>query len=193
MRKAAKPKQPKKKPASSTKGLDKHWHLATDAHEISLTEIEFSVFRIHSSLFRWMEDLGACSQDNSETNCTGIDFAILNTIRMHDRPKSISEIARLFNRDDISNLQYSIRKLSGCGYIEKAESLGSKKNTTYQATKLGIDVTDKYAEYRRELLMPLIQSISKSDEQMNQVSKVLDLLSGMYAQAACVAATHRDN
>lgn len=95
------------------------------------------------------------------------------------------------NRDDISNIQYSIRKLTKVGLIAKVGSLANKKNASYEVTEQGISATDNYARYRRELLIPLTQSISESDHRMGQVSNVLSLLSGMYDQASCVAATHR--
>jgi len=180
------------KPNQAKASLDKHWHLSTSDHEIALTEIEFSIFRIYAAFSRWMDDLAACCHDDPEQSCTGIDFAILNVIRMHDRPKSISEIGRLLNRDDISNLQYSIRKLTKGGFICKMGAVAHKKGATYTTTELGVEVTKAYALYRKELLLPLTQAIANSDERMDQVANVLSLLSGIYDQAACVAATHRD-
>lgn len=56
----------------------------------------------------------------------------------------------------------------------------------------GEEATNLYAKYRRELLTPLTRAISNSDERMEEVANMLTLLSGIYDQAACVAATHRD-
>ncbi len=53
-------------------------------------------------------------------------------------------------------------------------------------------MTDLYARYRKELLLPLTGGIAASDERMSQVANMLTLLSGIYDQAACLAATHRD-
>lgn len=184
-------KQLLKQDALHGDGLDKHWHLSTNEHEIALTEIEFSIFRSFAAFSRWMDDLAACCHSDDPL-CSGMDFAVLNVIRMHDRAKSISEVGRLQNRDDISNLQYSVRKLTKVGLIEKVGLKGNKKGATYRATEKGIQATDLYARYRRQLLIPLTQAISESDEKMDQVAKVLSLLSGIYDQAACVAATHRD-
>lgn len=174
-------------------GLDKHWHLSTTEHEIALTEIEFSIFRIFAAFTRWMDDLTACCQGDVDPPCSGIDFAVLNVIRMHDRAKSISDIARLLNRDDISNLQYSVRKLVKAGLISKVGTEGNKKGATYTTTERGVEATDKYAHFRRELLIPLTGAIEDSDQRMESVAKVLSLMSGIYDQAACVAATHRDS
>lgn len=172
--------------------FDKHWHLATDDHEIAVAEVEFSIFRIFSAFNRWMDDLTRCCQEDSTLACSGIDFSLLNVIRMHERPKSISELGRLMNRDDMSNLQYSIRKLTKAGLIEKVGAQGNKKGATYRTTARGDRATDLYASYRREILIPLTRSVSAGDERMIELANLLTLLSGIYDQAACVAATHRE-
>lgn len=168
--------------------LDKHWHLAENEFEIDLTEFEFSLLRVASAFERWRSDCMACCSDAS---FSGADAAILHVVRMHDRPKSISEIGRHLNRDDLSNLQYSIRKLVNAGVIEKAENKNdSKKGVTYVTTSLGVEITDQFAEFRRELLINLTRSMT-TDISLVDVSMVLSLLSGVYDQASCIAAAHR--
>ncbi len=168
------------------------WHLARSPHEAALTEAEFAIFRIFAAFNRWMDDLAACCQDDVEAPCSGIDFSLLNVIRMHDRPKGISEIGRLLNRDDMPNLQYSLRKLTKHGYIARVGAKAAKKGATYRATDKGVTATDRYTDVRRTLLLPLTQSLSESDQQMVQVTRMLTLMSGIYDQAACIAATQRD-
>jgi len=166
--------------------LDKHWHLAGNDYELELSELEFSLLRVEAAFDRWRADCMACCLDQP---LSGADTAVLNVIRMHDRPKSISDIGRQLNRDDQSNLQYGIRKLVKAGVIEKASS-DSKKGVTYVVTELGREATDLYARFRRELLIELTQSISTRIS-LSEVGKVLNLMAGMYDQAACVAAAHR--
>lgn len=167
--------------------LDKHWHLAEDDYEIDLTELEFSILRVAAAFDRWRSDCMACCVDAS---FSGADTAVLHVVRMHDRPKSISEIGRLLNRDDQSNLQYGIRKLVNAGVIEKSGKSDSKKGVTYVATKLGCEITDRFAEFRRELLISLTGSMS-TEIRLAEVAKTLNLMSGIYDQASCIAASHR--
>ncbi|MEJ8569773.1 winged helix DNA-binding protein [Elongatibacter sediminis] len=167
--------------------LDKHWHLAENDYEVGLTELEFSILRLASAFDRWRSDCMACCFD---APLSGADAAVLHVVRMHDRPKSISEIGRLLNRDDLSNLQYGVRKLVNAGVIEKAGNSDSKKGVVYRVTRLGCEVTDKFAEFRRELLISLTQSMS-TDISLADIARVLNLLSGIYDQASCIAATHR--
>ncbi len=173
-------------------GVDRHWHLSTSDHEIAISEFEFSIFRIFAAFTRWMDDLTASCQSSSDQSFSGIDFSILNVIRMHDRPKGISEVGRLLNRDDTSNIQYSIRKLTKAGLIVKVGEKGQKKGVVYTTTEAGVEATNRYAKYRRELLLPLTKSISADEAKILELSNILTLLSGIYDQAACVAATHRE-
>lgn len=186
------PGSPEISAASAPEQSQLHWHLTESPHEAALTEIEFAIFRIFSAFNRWMDDLTACCQDEAEPPCSGIDFSLLNVIRMYDRPKGISEIGRLLNRDDTPNMQYSLRKLVKFGFIVRVGAKGAKKGATYRATDQGVAATDRYARLRRELLLPLTQALSESDQRMAQVTNMLTLLSGIYDQAACVAATRRD-
>lgn len=109
---------------------------------------------------------------------------------MHDRPKGISEIGRLLNRDDQSNLQYGVRKLLKVGLIEKSKSGTSKKDVTYQVTDLGSDVTDRYTVFREELLISLTRSIAEVHD-LEAITRILRLMTGLYDQASCVAVTHK--
>jgi predicted MarR family transcription regulator len=169
------------------RGLDKHWHLATDDFEVGLTELEFSIFRVSAAFERWQADcLGCCHGQPF----SGTDTALLHVIRMHDRPKSISELARLLKRDDLSNLQYGTRKLLKAGLIEKSRQAGAKKDVTYQVSAQGRDVTDRYARFRRELLISTTrETAGKLD--FESLARAFNMMSAMYDQASCVAATHR--
>jgi len=172
--------------------FDKHWHLSTNDQEVALSEFEFAIFRIFYAFTRWMDDLTACCQDDRQQACSGIDFSLLNVIRMHDRPKGISEVARLLNREDMPNVQYSMRKLIRAGLIEKVGASANKKGATYVATARGVEATDTYARYRRELLLPLTGGVANSRPRLEELTNTLTLLSGIYDQAACIAATHRE-
>ncbi len=169
------------------RGLDKHWHLATDDFEVGLTELEFSIFRIAAAFERWQSDCLGCCHGQA---FSGTDTALLHVIRMHDRPKGISEMARLLKRDDISNLQYSVRKLLKAGLIEKFGHAGSKKDVTYQVSAEGRDVTDRYARFRQELLISMARTTAGNLD-FESMARAFTMMAAMYDQASCIAATHR--
>jgi predicted MarR family transcription regulator len=169
-----------------TPSFDKHWHLAQSEQELNFTELEFAILRISGAFERWQKDCLACCIDGG---LSGIDNAVLHIIRMHDRAKSISEVARLLNRDDISNLQYSLRKLTKAGLI--AGTGNSKRTAAYEVTAEGTRVSDLFAQFRRELLLSLTESIKDLDVDILTACKVLNITSGLYDHASTVAASHR--
>lgn len=168
--------------------LDRHWHLATNDHEIALTELEYSLFRSYESFSRWMKE---CVVAASGFNMSANDCAILNIIAMRDRPKGITEIARLLNRDDNTNIQYTIRKLTSDKLVEKTSTDNRRKGVRYRVTRSGSEVVERFVALRKGLLIEMTKAIRAMDEQLAGGSKILDLMTGMYEQAARVAATHR--
>ncbi|MBT4521663.1 MAG: winged helix DNA-binding protein [Halieaceae bacterium] len=168
--------------------FDMHWHLAQSDEELRITELEFAILRISAAFDRWQKDCLSCCVDGG---LSGIDNTVLHIIRMHDRPKSISEVARLMNRDDISNLQYSLRKLTKVGLIARAATGDSKRTAAYEVTAEGTRVSDLFAQFRRELLLSLTDSIKDLDVDLVTASKVLNITSGLYDHASAVAASHR--
>lgn len=171
-----------------TLDLDRRWHLATNTHEIALTELEYSLFRSYESFSRWMKE---CTVAASGINMSANDCAILNVIAMRDRPKGITEIARLLNRDDNTNIQYTIRKLIQDKLVEKTSTDNRRKGVRYRPTSLGHKVIERFVALRKGLLIEVTEAIRDMDDQLTNGSKILDIMTGMYEQAARVAATHR--
>lgn len=167
--------------------LDSRWHLARNEREITVTELEFSLIRATSAFDRWQAE---CLAAVAHQQLGSTDNAILHVIRLKERPKTTTEIARLLNRDDVANLQYSIRKLQDAGLIERCRA-GKRKGTSYRVTHRGKIITEEYAALRSNLLMNLIPSVERWDEQVQGAKRVLDLMRGIYDQAALVLATHR--
>lgn len=168
--------------------LDRRWHLARDGHEVTVAELEYALIRAFEAFGHWQAE---CFAAVTGASLGGSDNAILHVIRMKDRPKSIKELARLMNRDDIPNIQYSLRKLTRQGLIEKITAETHRKGVTYTVTEKGRQVTEAYAELRRNLLLDFTRSVSELEPALAQASRTLDLMTGIYEQAARIAATHR--
>ncbi len=166
--------------------LDRRWHLAATPTEVDFTELEFSLMRTFESFGRWQSECLAAVLDLS---ASGPENALLHVIRMNDRPKSVKELARLVNRDDIPNIQYSLRKLIGAGLVERSGS--ARSGVTYTVTERGREVTGRYAAVRRALLIAAIESVPGFRERLADATRTLNLLAGIYEDAARVAATHR--
>lgn len=175
-------KQSKSMPAA----IDLSWHLARDPVEVDLTEVEFALMRSAESFGRWQ---GECLASVVEFAATGPENALLHIIRMHERPKTMKDLAHLANRSDIPNIQYSLRKLVKAGLVVRSGS--GRSGVTYAVTDLGWKVTEDYADVRRALLVAAVASIPDFPQRLAEATRTLDLLAGIYEQVTRVAATHR--
>ncbi|MBM3596535.1 MAG: winged helix DNA-binding protein, partial [Alphaproteobacteria bacterium] len=127
----------------------RNWHLANDETEFKVTELEFSLMRVLEAFSRWVT---AADEMVGLSELKHAEHIILHVIRMQNRPKTGVTIARLLNRDDLPNIQYSLRKLESAGLIQKHKEVGTK-NHSYSITKLGEKLTNKYSKLRSEILI----------------------------------------
>ncbi len=177
----------KKKPEEkSGEGLDRRWHLANTPFEIEVTEAEYSLMRAYEGFGRWQQE---CLGSVIEHALSGPENALLHIIRMHDRPKSIKDLAWMTNRDDIPNIQYSLRKLIKAGLVRRSGS--GRAGVTYSASERGIEVTDQYAKLRKTLLVQALSNVPDFDTRLSEAARTFELLTGIYEQVARIAATHR--
>lgn len=166
--------------------LDYHWHLAANPTEVAATELEFALMRAFEGFGRWQSE---CLASVSDLAASGPENALLHIIRMNGRAKSIKELARLTNRDDIPNIQYSLRKLVKEGLVEKHGS--GRSGVTYSATEEGCRVTDEYSALRRKLLIAAVEDLPEFTEKLESATRTLNMLTGIYEEISRVAATHR--
>lgn len=167
-------------------GLDRRWHLAESPVEVDMTELEFALMRTFEGFGRWQSE---CLASVSDLAATGPENALLHIIRMNDRPKTIKDLARLTNRDDVPNIQYSLRKLIAAGLVLRKGA--GRSGVTYSVTDAGRGVTDDFGALRRQLLLQAVANVPGFAERMVAATRTLNLLSGLYEEIARVAATHR--
>ncbi|MBO9460954.1 winged helix DNA-binding protein [Labrenzia sp. R5_0] len=171
---------------SDDQKLNYHWHLSENDAEVVCTELEFALMRCCEAFGRWQTE---CLASVSDVGATGPENALLHIVRMNDRAKSIKELARLTNRDDIPNIQYSMRKLVAAGLIEKQGS--GRTGVTYQATPEGKKITDDYGAVRKRLLIEQISSLPEFDKRLKEAGQSLNILAGIYEEISRIAATYR--
>jgi predicted MarR family transcription regulator len=159
-------------------GMYQQTHLSRE-DETTFIEFEFALHHIVEAFGRWSTEL---HEHVSGLIMTVQEVSMLQVVRMKDVPKSAAEIGKYLNRTDSANVLYALRKLEKAGLIEKIP--GPPRETTYQVTEVGRDVTDRYAAKRRELLLSLIDRMSQSGSIFEGVNRTLWLMSGLYEQAA---------
>jgi predicted MarR family transcription regulator len=180
----------KSRPAANRRReeLNTSWYLSRNERETAITEFEFSLMRIAAAYDRWIaECLATVARKPLGSTCA----EALHLICLKNRPKTPAEIARLLNRDDVPNVIYSIRKLESAGLIERSPSK-QRKGAAYRVTRQGRKVALNYASLRAEVLMPHVPRLEAGNEHLARSKELMDLLRGIYDQAALVLATHRD-
>lgn len=163
-----------------------NWHLANSGTEVLVTEFEWGLIRLYEAFSRWVSTTSSLLIDED------IKFAehlILHVIRMHNRPKNSITIARMMNRDDLANLQYSLRKLEAAGLISKSKDK-TGKSFSYIVTERGKQITDGYATIRSDLLIRAISTISDIDDRMAEMTKMVSVLTGIYEEMARSSTTY---
>lgn len=168
---------PKKSPGKPARTL----HLGQTELEEAFYEFQHAIICYGEAFYRYAGLL--LERISGLPNLTGADSVILNSIRAGDRPKSIPELQHFTNRSDIANIQYSIKKLIKAGLVQRdAQSQG--RSTTYSLTDKGIEVTDAYAEARREFLTRFPQPAAETVDQLNNATGMILHMTGLYDHGA---------
>ncbi|MBT0670286.1 winged helix DNA-binding protein [Novosphingobium profundi] len=158
-------------------------HLSIDedgtGQAVRFHEFEFALHHIVEAFARWSS---ALHEYVSGESLPQADVSVLQLIRMNEEPKSATDIGRYLNRDDNSNILYALRKLEKAGLIEKCR--GALRQTTYTVTKRGMDVTDRYAEVRRELLLESVGGAFHGEGDLETTIRTLWNICGLYEQGA---------
>jgi predicted MarR family transcription regulator len=152
-------------------------HLATSPHELAVTQFEQGLICAAEAFYRFYGVL--LGREGRRHNLSGQDNVVLQQIMAASRPLSVADIARFANRDDIANIQYSLKKLSRAGLIERARG-GSARETSYLATDLARAWTRDFLALRRELFTDPSAQILNFDEQLRVSAKLLNVIAGFY-------------
>lgn len=168
--------------------FDRRWHLGRNDDELAIADFEYALLRCVESFNAWQQE---CLAAASGHKMSATDNVVLHIIRMNERPKTVTELARLMNRADLSNIKYSIRKLLDAGLLEKVTESGRRKGMRYRTTNEGNVLTERFAELRRQQLIPTLGSISEIRTRLEATANTLNLAGGMYEQAAQMMAFHR--
>src|ERR1700704_3375947 len=118
---------------------------------------------------------------------TGQECVILQQLMFRPQPRSVSQLSRFSNRDDISNIQYSLRKLTAAGMIEKVPG-STNRDTRYRPTAAGREATEYLVAARRELLIGPSGSINDIEAQLKSATNAMSLLTGLYDRVSRVLA-----
>jgi predicted MarR family transcription regulator len=161
------------------------WHLAKTELEYRVTALEWSLTQLNEAFARFVTELGTLTIAGELKTS---EHMILHAIRMQERPKGSATIARVLNRDDLQNVQYSLRKLESLDLIRKSREAGGGQ-AGYEITDKGRARTDQYRDARAELLIKRVDQIQNGPEQLEAATRLMSMLTGVYEEAARECAT----
>ena len=144
-----------------------------------LTRAELSIIRATEAFSRWSATL---HKTVANSHIGYRDVAVLHAIRMCGNAQNLSELLLFLNRNDVSTLQYSLKKLEQEELVDKVTG-NSKRETGYQLTPKGEEVTDLYAGIRDEILINLIEEQHNFGPALEAAANVFERLTGIYDQA----------
>lgn len=144
-----------------------------------MTELEWGLLRWGEAFERYQrEALSRLGQSSLNTQ----EVTILHTIRMQDRPKSTGVIANLLNRDDIQNIQYSLRKLVAEKMIKKVKD-GAGKSYNLAVTEKGKRFTDEMADLRRNFLIQQLEGVENNEARLLEAAKMVSMMTALCNEA----------
>ena len=155
-------------------------HLGPSPHEAVVTDFEQSLICAAEGFYRFVGLL--LGPEGRKYNLAGQDNVILQQLVGAPDARSVIELARFANRDDIANIQYSLRKLIQAGLVEKAPG-STNRDSRYQVTERGRTVTDAFLTVRRELLMRPSAEIRDFDAQLRAAAHAMSLITSLYDHA----------
>lgn len=146
-------------------------------NESHVTELELQLWRLFYGFLRWQEE---CEKNANRTLLSGNEIAILHVVQMNNRSKTITDIERLLNRDDIHNIRYSLNKLLKLGLIKKTLSNYNGKNYLFAVTEAGVRDINNFLSLRQNILVNMFQDL-KLDLEL--LTKILSKIKAAYDEA----------
>ncbi|QMW23078.1 winged helix DNA-binding protein [Sandaracinobacteroides saxicola] len=153
--------------------------MTADHSAAALTRAELAMIRAVEAFGRWCVFL---HKSVSGTPLGATDVWLLHSIRMRGEAQNLSELLLFLNRNDVSTLQYSLRKIEQSGLIERITG-NSKREAGYRLTDKGRAATDAYARVRQELLVALIGDVNGLSPALEEGAAALERLTGLYDQS----------
>jgi predicted MarR family transcription regulator len=154
-------------------------YMTRSADASTLTRAELAMIRVLEAFSRWSYFL---HKSVSGRPLGPQDVWLLHSIRMCGGAQNLSELLLFLNRNDVSTIQYSLRKIEQFGLIERVTG-HSKREAGYRLTELGIEATDSYAELREEMMVGLVGDVIGLVPALAEAASALERLTSLYDQS----------
>lgn len=154
-------------------------YMTSGQEASTLTRAELAMIRALEAFTRWCFFL---HKSVSGTTLSANDVWLLHSIRMRGGAQNLSELLLFLNRNDVSTIQYSLKKIEQFGLIERVTG-NSKREAGYRLTQKGHEATDAYAQVRDELLVALVGEVKDFVPALSDAAATFERLTGLYDQS----------
>lgn len=154
-------------------------YMTANGDASALTRLELAMIRSVEAFGRWCFFL---NKSVSNTTLGPQDVWLLHSIRMRGGGKNLSELLFFLNRNDVSTLQYSLKKLEQSGLVERTAG-NSRREAGYRLTELGQKVTEDYSALREDFLVSLVSDVTNFGPALESAAAALERLTGIYDQS----------
>ncbi|KIC15859.1 hypothetical protein RA21_14865 [Leisingera sp. ANG-DT] len=159
-------------------GPSTYSHPSAELAREKLHSLELAMQRAHEGLIRWQAEN---FEQLSSATLSGAEITLLLLIGDGGRAKSIKEMARITNRVDIPNIQYSLRKLASAGLTQKKGA--GRSGVSYSLTEEGCRTVAEMRMARDERLGRALADRPGIAVQLENALAVLEELTGLYGSA----------
>jgi predicted MarR family transcription regulator len=154
-------------------------YMTGSAEASTLTRAELAMIRAIEAFGRWSFFL---HKSVSTASLGAQDIWLLHSIRMRGGAQNLSELLLFLNRNDVSTIQYSLRKIEQSGLIERVTG-NSKREAGYRLTDAGVEATNAYAALRDELMVSLVGDVNGLVSALGSAAAALERLTSLYDQS----------
>lgn len=148
-----------------------------------LSELELALTVLWNSVRRWMSQR---TKANDVNGLSDLDSFLLHFLVYRNTELRANDLAFALSIDDMHLILYSLKKLVRLGTV-KSRKKG--KEVYYAATQAGIVHYEDFLSDRKTFLEPALHYITHETYEIEQQTKFIRALSGVYEQAARSAAT----
>ncbi|WP_187276326.1 winged helix DNA-binding protein [Parahaliea maris] len=154
-------------------------YMSSSELAAELTRVELAIIRTIEAFSRWSTVL---QKSASGSPLSYRSVALLHSIRMCGGAQNLSELLMFLNRNDVSTLQYSLKKLEQDDLIERVTG-SSKREAGYRLTDKGMEATSEYARLREEILIRLLDDLKDFDTALKRSAGTIERMTAVYDQA----------
>lgn len=156
------------------------WDPDESQDEITLAGFEWSMLRFASAFERCVLQIANAA---GEQNLSVQEVLFLYLVSLQNSPQTCASLAHQLNREDVTNIQYIMRKLAGRGLVQKARE-PKTKNYTFTLTKQGYGFTQRYSNIKKSLLVNRLNRLHDTGAALTNVRTLVNELASVYDEVA---------